>query len=287
MLPPDIRVMGTAFVPLQFDARFDCLFRRYRYFFLRGDLDLEAMRVAASLLVGEHDFRNFCKIDTAHVSNFVRVIVDTAIVTPQSVMPAPSDVCYFEVTGFAFLWHQVRCMMAVLTMVGEKAEPPSVITDLLDTERMPRKPQYALASELPLVLYECGFENLHFVQPSADTQARLVAHVRDLHARAAVASTLCGLMLSDALGTLAPAPDAPGGVQAWASLALGAPAAAHVPLRKRKTEDSYDEKFAKLSESKRKRLKKQHEDTTREQSAEQDAEIGDSEDGDHDFGGGE
>jgi tRNA pseudouridine38/39 synthase len=35
----------------------------------------QAMRDACRRLVGEHDFRNFCKIDAANVDNFVRVIL--------------------------------------------------------------------------------------------------------------------------------------------------------------------------------------------------------------------
>ncbi len=37
--------------------------REYKYFLLLdGGEDLEAMRAGAALFVGEHDFRNFCKV---------------------------------------------------------------------------------------------------------------------------------------------------------------------------------------------------------------------------------
>ncbi len=43
------------------------------------------------------------------------------------VLPQPYcvfQVCIFEVTGKAFLWHMIRCMMSVLFMVGEGKEDP-------------------------------------------------------------------------------------------------------------------------------------------------------------------
>jgi len=37
-------------------------------------LDINRMQQAADQLVGDHDFRNFCKMDVITVSNFRRVI---------------------------------------------------------------------------------------------------------------------------------------------------------------------------------------------------------------------
>ena len=36
------------------------------------------------------------------------------------------DLLVFEVSGTGFLWHQVRCMMAVLFLVGMGLEQPQV-----------------------------------------------------------------------------------------------------------------------------------------------------------------
>lgn len=41
---------------------------------------------------------------------------------------------------------QVRCMAAVLLMVGRGEEQPEVVQMLLDTQRCPRKPQFNMAS---------------------------------------------------------------------------------------------------------------------------------------------
>lgn len=44
---------------------------------------------------------------------------------------------YLEIVGHAFLWHQIRCIMAVLVLIGQGNEDPSIITELLDVERNP------------------------------------------------------------------------------------------------------------------------------------------------------
>lgn len=48
---------------------------------------------------------------------------------------------------------QVRCIAAVLLMVGRRQEPPDIVQRLLDVQQEPCKPQYNMASEEPLLLY--------------------------------------------------------------------------------------------------------------------------------------
>ena len=86
ILPEDIRIHGYAEVPPYFDARFTCLYREYKYFFNLKNMNLEKMRLAASKLVGCHDFRNFCKkydpstfMDEEEDQNFVRRIFSITI----------------------------------------------------------------------------------------------------------------------------------------------------------------------------------------------------------------
>ncbi|KAI5863518.1 pseudouridine synthase [Durotheca rogersii] len=148
-----------------------------------GWLDIEAMRAAAKKFEGVHDFRNFCRVDASKVTmNFERRIFEsdivelpgaetglphldrdefrpdaaTGLVPPASARRAPS-VYYFHVRGHAFLWHQIRCMVAVLFLVGQGLEAPSIVDRLLDVEAEPRRPSYVLADEVPLVLWDCVF----------------------------------------------------------------------------------------------------------------------------------
>lgn len=43
-----------------------------------------------------------------------------------------------EIEGNAFLWHQIRCIMGVLLLIGKGHETPDVITELFDVEKHPR-----------------------------------------------------------------------------------------------------------------------------------------------------
>ncbi len=197
LLPPEIRVLAWApTLPANFSARFSCRERQYRYFFTQpafspvpesttptegiarpgeGWLDIEAMRRAAKLYEGVHDFRNFCKIDgTKQISNFTRRVFEADVVEveeasselpylgqaeflPPAGSKAYPKVYYFHVRGSAFLWHQIRHMIAVLFMIGQGLEQESVITELLDVAKYPRRPNYVMADEVPLVLWDCIF----------------------------------------------------------------------------------------------------------------------------------
>lgn len=77
---------------------------------------------------------------------------------PPAAPGAPPRLCYISVKGTAFLWHQVRCMASVLFLVGLGREEPSVVRDLLNLEKTPRKPQFEMAPDEPLLLWDSGFE---------------------------------------------------------------------------------------------------------------------------------
>ena len=141
-----------------------------------GWLDIHAMQIAAERFIGLHDFRNFCKQDPARqISNFTRRMFNVSIqeawngslglewvqenaVTPLTIPNARNaSVYYFEFFGSAFLWHQVRCMVSVLFLIGQGLEDSSVIDELLDVNKNPGKPLYEMADDHPLVLYNCGY----------------------------------------------------------------------------------------------------------------------------------
>lgn len=167
-----------------------------------GYLDIEAMREAARYFEGSHDFRNFCKIDPSkQIANFERRVLEANVVEvpdvtsalpyldrpeflpghggegdASAVDPRRPRVYYFHVRGTAFLWHQIRHMVAVLFLVGQGLEKPSVVADLLDVSRYPGRPNYHLASDVPLVLWDClfgrpppsGAESSEAVEPGPD-----------------------------------------------------------------------------------------------------------------------
>ncbi|RIA97369.1 pseudouridine synthase [Glomus cerebriforme] len=164
LLPDDIRVLAWAPVEKDFSARFNCKSRKYKYFFVRGNLDIELMREAANRFLGTHDFRNFCKVDgSKQITNFERTVLEVGIEPLQvKQQDNPLEFYVFNLRGTAFLWHQVRFMMSVLFLIGQKLESPSVVDSLLDITKTPAKPNYEMASEIPLVLYDCEFDNLEW-----------------------------------------------------------------------------------------------------------------------------
>eukprot|EP00435_Cladocopium_sp_Y103_P065385 s438_g27.t1 len=199
VLPPDIRVLASCRAPSDsFDARFSCLYRAYQYYFPHNGEDLELMHLAAQRFVGEHDFRNFCKMDIENVSNFRRRVLSA------SVVGCGNGVAQFSVTGVAFLWHQVRCMAAVLLLIGSKLEEAEVITELLDVDKWPRKPLYEPADESGLapwceqVLRDCGFPDVSFAPgcpaaPAGAVEWGFMAFTAMLQRHQRFAAVLCCL----------------------------------------------------------------------------------------------
>jgi len=185
-LPPEIRVTAWAAVPREFSARFDCKQREYKYFFPKSQLDIEAMRQAAQDLIGEHDFRNLCKMDVKNnVTNFTRRILSVSI-DPfnrhEGDYKSPYDMYVLTILGQAFLWHQIRCIVAILLLVGEGKESPDIIKQLLDVETHPCKPQYTMASEIPLNLFSCDYDENHVKQWIIDHESlkEVIAHLQSL-----------------------------------------------------------------------------------------------------------
>ncbi|KAK3812320.1 MAG: pseudouridine synthase [Benniella sp.] len=166
LLPPDIRVIAWAPVSEDFNARFHCNWREYKYFFPKGSIDIERMRAGAAHFLGTHDFRNFCKYDASKtIENYDRTVLAISIdpVRDHEFSQKESHQFYqMTLRGTAFLWHQVRCMMAVLFAIGNGLEEPEVIPQMMDLKLCPAKPNYDMASELPLVLYDCHFENVEW-----------------------------------------------------------------------------------------------------------------------------
>ncbi|KAJ6257094.1 hypothetical protein Dda_7979 [Drechslerella dactyloides] len=187
LLPPTIRVLAWCPNPPEdFSARFNCKARTYHYFFTNppappnpGEppklLDVEGMKAAAKHYEGLHDFRNVCKIDASkQITNFKRRVEEADVIKVGGVTPVfslkpwagPEDgmlerrpeIYCFKLTGSAFLWHQVRHMVAILFLVGQRLEKPEVVKELLDVQKVPTRPFYNMADDRPLVLWDCIFD---------------------------------------------------------------------------------------------------------------------------------
>lgn len=63
------------------------------------------------------------------------------------------------VSGSGFLWHMIRYIVTILQEIGRENEQPSLISQLLDLKKYPSRPQYTLASDTPLCLFDCGYKS--------------------------------------------------------------------------------------------------------------------------------
>lgn len=197
LLPPDIRIVAYTPVDGEFDARFSCRTRVYKYYFPASNLDIDLMHETAQKLVGEKDFRNFCKVDVGNdkLNHFIRNIVSFTVKRIDKTSSA-HDMCEMEIEGLAFLWHQVRCMVAVLLLVGLHLEEPNAIDFLLDIEICPKKPQYNMASEYPLVLYDCRYDNVEWIYEQEFNEPNM-NKIQQLLTKKAIQSSILRSMLDD------------------------------------------------------------------------------------------
>ncbi|XP_078160449.1 pseudouridine synthase family protein isoform X1 [Carex rostrata] len=232
VLPRDIRISGWSPVPTDFTARFSCLSREYKYMFWKGCFNIEKMREGAQKFVGEHDFRNFCKMDAANVRNYRRHITSFDIFYTNQ-RSSDDELWEMRIRGSAFLWHQVRCMVAVLFLIGEGFESPEIVDTLLDTNKIRRKPQYNMASELPLILRSCQFKDVTF-SCSSDANRALIEHLKNEYHN----YMLQAAIFREALDCLCSSEDG--------SVEFERKKRGHVPLVLRQTEPSYEERLAKL-----------------------------------------
>nr|CAD7428975.1 unnamed protein product [Timema monikensis] len=215
LLPEDIRVLAWRPAPPDLSARFQCKQRTYKYFFPRGDLNVQSsynglypkvMNSAARFIVGTHDFRNFCKMDVANgVVNFTRSIVSAQVsvmsrdphMSSDSSDTSGYDMCVLTLVGHAFLWHQVRCIMGLLLLVGQGKEEADVVQELLDVDSYPRKPQYSMASELPLNLFHCEYEQGTQWYMNQECLAQVVRTLQSTWTKLNVKASMVRAMLLD------------------------------------------------------------------------------------------
>lgn len=84
--------------------------RRLDTYFVHYGLDLERMRAAAEFLVGTHDFKSFCSVNTP-VEDTVRTIYSCTV-------ERDDDIITIRVTGSGFLYNMVRIIAGTLVQVG-------------------------------------------------------------------------------------------------------------------------------------------------------------------------
>lgn len=138
-LPPDIAVQWAHPVPDAFHSRASAIARRYAYVLLVSPVrpgvesgrvgwvfrpvDGDAMREAAALLIGEHDFTSF-RASACQALSPVKTMRRIAITQRGAYWR-------FEFEANAFLHHMIRNIMGCLLVVGQGHQPPGWMSQVL------------------------------------------------------------------------------------------------------------------------------------------------------------
>lgn len=144
LTPDDLSVQELYRAAPDFSARFDAQMRRYRYricagdarpvmawdhaWWYKGSLDAAAMDSAAQALVGEHDFKSFCKAASAVDKPTSRYIASLHV---AEVEEASERLVAVDVEGNAFLHNMVRTIVGTLVEVGRGHRDAAWVADAL------------------------------------------------------------------------------------------------------------------------------------------------------------
>ena len=142
-LPADVRILWSEEAPEDFHARFSAKEKTYRYAVQTGPharvatrntachvhvpLDLEAMREAAALIEGEHDFAAF-KSAGVRTETTVRTVF-------ASGWTREGEYLFYDVTGNGFLYNMVRILAGTMLEVGKGLRPVSSVAAALESGR--------------------------------------------------------------------------------------------------------------------------------------------------------
>jgi tRNA pseudouridine38-40 synthase len=171
MLPPSIRVIEATEAQLQFHARKSAHAKTYHYRIHRGaacppflaryvwhypyPLDEDAIRQAASFVIGEHDFTSFAAVDSERGredeisdarSNVRRIFAST--------WERAGEELLYVVRGSGFLHHMVRNLVGTCVLVGRGTLKPEDVAIILEARNRSAAGATAPASGLYLVSVE-------------------------------------------------------------------------------------------------------------------------------------
>ena len=161
-LPEDIRIQMSKEVEPDFHPRYRNSRKTYEYRILNKKfpvptkrlyshftylpLDVEKMRKAGEYLLGEHDFKSFCSVNT---------VAETTVRTLYSVkVSKESDMITIRVTGSGFLYNMVRIIAGTLMEVGKGSMSPEQIPQILAALDRQKAGPTAPACGLTLYAYE-------------------------------------------------------------------------------------------------------------------------------------
>jgi tRNA pseudouridine38-40 synthase len=149
--------------PPDFSARFSAVEREYRYRFVFSEVeplflrpyvwwvctdrmpDMQAMKRAGALLVGEHDFKSFCVTASAVDKNTVREVRSVNVFGAEHL---GEECMVLQVVGNAFLHSMIRVIAGSLLEVALRKRPPEWILEVLAAQNRASAGQTAPAQGL-------------------------------------------------------------------------------------------------------------------------------------------
>ncbi|MBQ6388981.1 MAG: tRNA pseudouridine(38-40) synthase TruA [Mogibacterium sp.] len=145
--PGDIRILSAQVMDDDFHARYSCKGKTYRYIIDKtGDifrrrqafqypgaesLDIEAMRRAASYIVGTHDFKCFETSGGTPRETTVRTVSRLDIESDNTSI-------VIEITGDGFLYNMVRIIVGTLVEVGAGKRPADELPEIIESRNRGR-----------------------------------------------------------------------------------------------------------------------------------------------------
>lgn len=138
-LPSDIRILSVKEVEENFHSRFSAKAKVYRYLILNSkipsvfyrnyvwwikeNLDFQAMRKTTKIFLGKRDFKAFTSHDSKRKSNnFIRTVKKISLKKKKNFI-------IFEIEADGFLYNMVRNIVGTLVEVGKRKIFPSQVVN--------------------------------------------------------------------------------------------------------------------------------------------------------------
>ena len=154
-LSDDIVINNIQAVSKDFHARFSAISRKYEYwistkkdpflinrsYFFFNKIDITSMNEAAALLVGEHNFSAFSKLNS---DNPICVVKSAHWIKSKNML-------FFSIESDRFLYNMVRCVVGTLVDVGLGKISIDTFSEIMDSHDRSQAGASAPASGLYLI----------------------------------------------------------------------------------------------------------------------------------------
>lgn len=138
-MPNDIYIIEAKYVDEEFHSRYSAVKKEYKYYLSMNEynpfqtdyiyqygrvLDIERMKDAAKIFLGEHDFASYCSYD--QYGNTIRTLYTLNIEEKNGIVT-------FQLIGNGFRRYMVRHIVGGLIQVGAKRISKEKLKEMLDS----------------------------------------------------------------------------------------------------------------------------------------------------------